>query len=313
MFEKNIFNQKMRSMKTFKTLNPEVVQTMEKILGNANEMELFRINPIKFSEAHGLPLDAALDFFIHGAKIGLFNFEWNMLCPSCGGVTNSHHNLGDMKQKEYHCAFCDIDVETDLSDFIEVAFTLSDSIVTIEQDPFVDFNKYREFFFSGNHQFPEEFQKIFNEEVFQGFFPIQPDETQKISFKAGPSDYFRFVSPDVNSLIRLQFTDQPAENPEIIDIDILNSGISPSQVQLPYGDITLHVKSHLNRTTGTLLAKIDYSKMKHKMQMMKKQTDFFTPFITGKQLLNTQSFRDLFRIQSLPAELQLKVSDISIL
>ena len=37
------------------------------------------------------------------------------------------------------------------------------------------------------------------------------------------------------------------------------------------------------------------------------------PFLTGKMLINNQTFRDLYRIQNLPYDLKLKVSNVTIL
>ena len=45
-----------------------------------------RINPFAFAEAAGIGGEAALDLFVHGAKLGLFDLEWGMVCPLCGAI-----------------------------------------------------------------------------------------------------------------------------------------------------------------------------------------------------------------------------------
>ncbi|MCG8360191.1 MAG: DUF5939 domain-containing protein, partial [Kiloniellales bacterium] len=48
-----------------------------------------RINPFEFADAAGVGSETALDLFVHGAKLGLFDLEWGMVCPLCGGITHS--------------------------------------------------------------------------------------------------------------------------------------------------------------------------------------------------------------------------------
>ena len=40
-----------------------------------------RINPFAFAEAAGISTERAIDLFVHGAKLGLFDLEWGMVCP----------------------------------------------------------------------------------------------------------------------------------------------------------------------------------------------------------------------------------------
>ncbi len=37
-----------------------------------------RINPFAFAEAAGIGSELALDLFVHGAKLGLFDLEWGI-------------------------------------------------------------------------------------------------------------------------------------------------------------------------------------------------------------------------------------------
>jgi len=48
-----------------------------------------RINPFEFADAAGISSETAVDLFVHGAKLGLFDLEWGMICSLCGGITNS--------------------------------------------------------------------------------------------------------------------------------------------------------------------------------------------------------------------------------
>ncbi len=166
---------------------------------------------------------------------------------------------------------------------------------------------------------------------FKGFFALTPDDTLKISLTAKPGEFYRLSSPDQNVLIRLQFNEQTSSIPQIVDIELLAGGFSPENVQLSAGTVTLNIKSHLPRTAGLQLSLIDYVALKdiygpplslllpdYPEQILLtshqvKSLNTFTPFLTEKLLLNNRVFRDLFRIQALPKDLQLKVGNTTIL
>ncbi len=80
-----------------------------------------RINPFEFAEAAGVGAETALDLFVHGAKLGLFDLEWGMICTLCGGITHSVAELDRVAEDTLHCSLCDKDVESVLDDTVEVS------------------------------------------------------------------------------------------------------------------------------------------------------------------------------------------------
>ena len=48
----------------------------------------------------------AIAAFLHAARIGLFDMSWNVLCPGCGGVLDSNATLKTVQKDEYVCALC---------------------------------------------------------------------------------------------------------------------------------------------------------------------------------------------------------------
>src|ERR1044071_7458521 len=101
---KKTLQQKLNAIATFPQMNAEAVKKFGAVLNRLNDWELLRINPLRFADEHGVSIPEAIDFFIHGAKVGLFDFSWNMICPACGGVVQSHYSVNEVESEMFHCA-----------------------------------------------------------------------------------------------------------------------------------------------------------------------------------------------------------------
>ena len=51
--------------------------------------------------------------------------SWNVLCPSCGGVLDANTSLRSVRSEDYYCAFCNLKNEPTLDDMVEVTFTVN--------------------------------------------------------------------------------------------------------------------------------------------------------------------------------------------
>jgi hypothetical protein len=64
----------------------DCVAAIERLVADASDHQLSRINVLAFARRHGLDEEKAIASFLHAARIGLFELSWNVLCPGCGGV-----------------------------------------------------------------------------------------------------------------------------------------------------------------------------------------------------------------------------------
>ena len=69
----------------------------------------------------------AIDAFLHGAKNGMFQMEWNLVCPTCGDSVDSFRSLNKLNS-HFYCTVCDLNSEATLDDYIQVTFTISPEI-----------------------------------------------------------------------------------------------------------------------------------------------------------------------------------------
>ena len=93
----------------------------------ADDRELVRINPKRFAEQHGLTTGEAIDLFLHARKLGHVIMEWQYVCPGCGEIVERLTSLTSASS-HYFCQICHADRNADLSNWIEVTFTISPEI-----------------------------------------------------------------------------------------------------------------------------------------------------------------------------------------
>src|SRR6476646_1579209 len=102
-----------------------VVAAIERMVHDAADRELSRVNVLDFAHAHNLDTERAIAAFLHAARLGLFDLSWNVLCPGCGGVLDAGTTLKTLDKSEYRCSFCAAGYEPTLDEMVEVTFTVS--------------------------------------------------------------------------------------------------------------------------------------------------------------------------------------------
>src|SRR5438445_6571016 len=142
-----------------KSAKPKPVSAIEKLIEDAPDRELCRINALAFAGKHKLNEEDVIAVFLHAARLGIFDISWNILCPACGGVLDSGATLKTVKQAEYTCVLCAEDCEPTLDEIVEVTFTISPRVRQIAAHdpgtlPFIEY--YRQIFWSSGVDFPDD-------------------------------------------------------------------------------------------------------------------------------------------------------------
>jgi len=305
-----LVRQKVRALAGSKGVDADTMREIGKILEGSDDWDLHRINPLGFAKAHGLDPALTVEAFVHGAKAGLFDFEWMLLCPVCGAVIRGEESIGAINRERYHCATCDVDTVTDLDDFVEVAFSVAPTVKKLRIAPFSSQDSYFRYFYSGHHTMPPEFEEYRRTRGFRGFAFIEGGEAGTMATTTEPNGLYRVVNPDGNALLRLTTGAAKSADPLIVDVDLADAGFEPADLRVPWGQTTVRIRNRRSRMAGVMMNFIDLPAI---MAIIGREPPRDEPFLTGKMLLGNQSFRDLFRIQDLPLDLKLKVSHVTVL
>ncbi len=122
-----VFGERLGAVAGVRKWSPKILEKLESLVREGDDYELFRINPLRFAADRGLVENEAIDLFLHGTKAGMFQMEWDLVCPTCGDSVESFRSLNKLNS-HFYCTICDLNAEATLDDFIQVNFTISPEI-----------------------------------------------------------------------------------------------------------------------------------------------------------------------------------------
>jgi class 3 adenylate cyclase len=105
----------------------DLVATLGRFVRSADDREIVRINPIRFAAERGLDRSNVVNLFLHARKAGLLTMEWQYVCPGCGDIVERLPSLTSATA-HYFCGVCSADRDAELSDAIEITFSVAPEI-----------------------------------------------------------------------------------------------------------------------------------------------------------------------------------------
>jgi class 3 adenylate cyclase len=267
---------------------------------------LFRVNPLGFATQNGVPQREAVDLFVHAARVGLFDFAFNQLCPYCGGVAFTRDTLSAVSRR-FHCTTCDVEHVSSLDDTLEVAFTVNPAVNTLKFDPYDGPESYSRVFMSSNRQLPKEVYEYVKANL-RGFVSVPPDGKRSVPLETKVGEDISFLSIDAHRRVRLKIV---AGAPLNVAFSFQTHGADTLELEVGPGQATVELTNARGGWIGGFLRPEfvgDWLKANGRTF-----PTTWLPYLTGKMLLNNQSFRELFRVQALAPDLQLNLKSLTLL
>lgn len=105
---------------------------LERLVIGGHDEEVVRVRPFELADLWQVPRLDVLRAFLHAAAAGVFDLEWELLCPNCRVPKAEHGSLAQITQQA-HCDFCNIrfDLEFDLN--VELRFSVNPNVRRAEQ------------------------------------------------------------------------------------------------------------------------------------------------------------------------------------
>jgi class 3 adenylate cyclase len=284
------------------------VTAIEKLVQNGPDRDLCRINALAFAAAHKLDEEDVIAAFLHGARLGVFDLSWNILCPACGGVLDSSATLKTVKQAEYRCVLCAIGHEPTLDEIVEVTFTVSPRVRRIAaHDPatlsWIEY--YRQIFWSSGVDLPDnETLAQWVKETTLDSRELSPGEKVVLSLQL-PEGEVDMFDPVLHMSQHLEVKGEPARESQSLSFIMTRDCAPEGDVQMQPGPLKLTLE---NRSTVRTLPGIWVISDKIHELVNKRR-----PFLTAKRLLTNQTFRDIYRTDSLDVDQRLKITSLTFL
>lgn len=307
-------------------IDAELTQEFGDFVRTSTDVQLFRINPIRYAKEKSRQEPDVIDLFLNATKAGVLQMEWNIVCNSCGNVYKSFRNLAKV-DSHFHCNLCDMENESNLDDVIQVVFTVDPRVRDIvfhhpEELPLdqrlFDFH-YSE---SARTQVDEQKTVDYLREFTVALEYVEPGEalTVDVDLEEGSllvrdwtTSFSLFVAHEESAAKTFQLS--------IADKGLAHDGIPTSRVPIetPVGTLLLPAVHGTGPGPVRLVVTNDAYE-RRPIWVVRYPSFFVSQFLggieasgplTAKRLLNTPTFQKLFRFET-PGEGEgLTVTDLT--
>jgi class 3 adenylate cyclase len=285
---------------------PDAAEAIEHLVEGAPDRDLNRVNVLALAGRIGVDEERLIAAFLHAARLGLFELSWNILCPGCGGVLDASATLKSFNRDEYACGLCAAGYEPTLDEMIEVTFTVSPRIRRIAaHDPHqLPIWEYcRQVFWSSGVDLPPDFESII-EEITLDSLELPVGEKAILSLQL-PAEFLIVFDPVTHGTQFLDVKGEPTRERQALTL-VFNKVKAPTgKMELRPGPLRITLE---NRTDTRVLPAIWVAGDKlHDLLGRRK------PFLTAKRLLTNQTFRDIYRTDTLDVDQRLKITSLTFL
>ena len=290
-----------------KSADADAANAIEQLVRDGRDRELCRINPLAFAAKTGLGEERVISAFLHAARIGLFDLSWNVLCPGCGGVLEAGASLKSVDQDEYSCALCAAGYGPTLDEMVEVTFTVSPRVRRIaahspHELPPVEY--FRQIFWSSGVDLPEDTLEQQMDEIILEQIELPAGERAILSLQL-PAEFVIVFEPVTHAAQFIDVKGEPTRERQSLSM-LFNAVQAPTgTMELRPGPLRLALD---NRTDARVLPGVWLAGDKlHDLLGRRRE------FLTAKRLLTNQTFRDIYRTDTLDVDQRLKITSLTFL
>jgi class 3 adenylate cyclase len=291
-----------------KLAEPKAVNAIASLVLQGSDRDLCRVNALDFAAKRTLDEEQTIAAFLHASRLGLFELAWNVLCPGCGGVLDTGATLKTVRCEEYTCTLCAAGYEPTLDEMVEVTFTVSPHVRRIAAHdphtlPVIEF--YRQIFWGSGVHLPDDETLVRRfEEITLDSLELPPGEKATMSLQA-PEAFLIVFDPVVHMALFIEAKGKPTRERQTLTA-ILNTERAPTdRVTIRPGPLRILFE---NRTDVRTLPSVSVADEQLHELLGKRR-----PFLTAKRLLTNQTFRDLYRTETLDVDQRLKITSLTFL
>lgn len=323
-----LLDQKLAQLEEARSWSSRVISKLETMIRTADDYSLFRVNPLQYAKDKGMAEAEAVELFLRASKVGLFEMEWHLVCASCCTIVSSFRALAQV-HAHFVCSVCAAVNTASLDDFIQVSFTLSTQIrdnlyrhpETLAIEDF--YLKYQ--LSKDALPFPDGaslYDALLAMTIARGYLP--PGETTV--FEINPNPGILHGSDSLNTTsVGFFITPVPATDAQLVAMQLADGKFRVTNMDLPQqviftGESNVHFDQFGQLAAGPLRIEIENTSDQRGAFWMLNfspengpQTPPLAPFLSGKRLLSTQSFLDLFRSEVVSNDEGLGVKDMTVL
>jgi class 3 adenylate cyclase len=328
LINESVLDDLLGRLESIRAWSPRVISKLETLIRTGDDYALFRVNPIQFAAEKGIAEPEAIDLFLHGAKLGLFEMEWHLVCATCGNVVESFRNMHKL-HSTYTCNQCAFENTATLDDYIQVSFTISPSVREIAfhhpEQLSADDYLYKYKLARGVHSWLTGWShENLIRAVTKLLAYLEPGERRQVEF---PTELGVVIVTNLTNRVTAGFpvSTDVVSKPQTIIIRMADGKFQITDREAPGGRLDFGYAAlnfdHLGSLcTGIVAVEIENQMEQRACMWVAHFTGTpprngitFDPFLSGKRLITTQTFRTLFRNETVPVSENIGVKDITFL
>src|SRR4249920_3745596 len=283
-----------------------VVDMLERMVRDAPDHALNKMNALDLAGTQGIDEERVIATLLNAVGLGMFEMTWNVMCPSCAGVLSANKSLKTLNSAQYNCAFCAAGYETTLDNLVEVTFTISPRLRKIaahNPDELSAAEYYRQVFWSSAIDLPGDPETLLRDVTLEIVdLPAGERAILSLHVPAGTVIVFDAVTHTA------QFLDIRGEE----TAERQNLSVIFNKVQVPVDNLALRpgpLRLALdNRSDARVLPAVWVANPALEDLLKRRK-----PVLSAKRLLTNQTFRDLYRTDTLAIGQRLKILSLTFL
>jgi class 3 adenylate cyclase len=284
----------------------EVVDMLERMVRDAPDRALNKMNALDLAAKEGLDEERVIAALLNAVGLGMFELTWSVMCPSCAGVLSANKSLKTLDRAQYNCAFCAAGYETTLDNLVEVTFTVSPRLRKIaahSPDELSVAEYYRQVWWSSAIDLPADPEKLLREVTLETV-DLPPGERAILSLQL-PKGTVIVFDPVTHTAQFLDVSGEEASERQNLSVIFNNAQVPVDTVALRPGPLRLALE---NRTESRVLPAVWVANQALDDLLKRRK-----PILTAKRLLTNQTFRDIYRTETLAIGQRLKILSLTFL
>lgn len=105
----------------------KLIMLAGELIRYGHEAEIADIRPYALADRWKAGRTDVLKMMLQSTRLGLFNMEWQLICPNCRVSDTASDKLADIGAT-YHCDYCGIDYEVAFDRYVELCFAVHPEI-----------------------------------------------------------------------------------------------------------------------------------------------------------------------------------------
>lgn len=290
------------SLRAQEGLSGALIDSFKTFLGEAPDEALFRMSPLRFAARYGATEQQAIDLFLHAAHAGILDFAWGILCPGCLAFLCTPGAVRGITKKR--CNFCHLDIARSFDDRVEVAFTVAPAVrqIRFHNPEALDLRKDAlRLYFSSSVSSESRPHQVLRDGILHAD-SVPQGGVQTFTLELPRGETVLLAPANHSAVYFIGRQSYAGTGTGTAKLELFDGWSIPEVIELPVGPVTIELHNRTLRPLGYIMSATRSTLWPAPAPPGEPLTHPICSYLTGPRLVMAQTFRDLFRAESLPAE-----------